>query len=98
MQPQQYPIAIRAALINFEHFLKGKSVALVGRSGYILDHKNGEFIDSHDVVIRVNNPDPYTIPADKTDVRDEEDRRIDELNERQGFRAARILRNDRQTN
>ena len=85
MQPQNYHIEIRATLINFTNYLKNKSIALVGRSGYILKYKNGEFIDSHDIVIRVNNPDPYTIPPNKTNVHTEEELRIDELNERKVF-------------
>ena len=39
---------------KFNDFLKGKSVVLVGPSPYLEGKKRGKFIDSHDVVIRMN--------------------------------------------
>lgn len=43
---------------EFADYLEGKSVAIVGRSG-IHDLEQGEFIDSHDVVVRVHWAVPY---------------------------------------
>lgn len=43
----------------FSEYLSGKSVALVGRS-CLDDIEQGEFIDSHDVVVRVHKAVPYT--------------------------------------
>lgn len=43
---------------EFTAYLKDKSVAIVGRSG-IHDMEQGEFIDSHDVVVRLHNVVPY---------------------------------------
>ena len=34
--------------------LKGKTCAVVSNSGDLMNHEYGEFIDSHDVVIRCN--------------------------------------------
>jgi len=39
--------------VLLEHY-KGKSCAVVGSSGAILDHEYGEIIDQHDVVMRCN--------------------------------------------
>ena len=43
--------------------IDNKTVAFVGRSQYLLDdpeyENQGEYIDSHDIVIRVNSPNPY---------------------------------------
>ena len=42
--------------------LNGKSVALVGRAGYLLiDNEYGAEIDSHDIVARINIPTPYPV-------------------------------------
>src|SRR4051794_24257549 len=35
--------------------LNAKSVAVVGNAGYLGDLAQGDFIDSHDMVIRMNN-------------------------------------------
>ena len=43
--------------------IKGKTVAIVGRSEYLNSMKQGEFIDSHDVVIRAHSNLPY--PSEK---------------------------------
>ena len=43
--------------------LTDKSVVVVGRAPYLLKQLNGKFIDSHDVVVRVNNPLPYMSSA-----------------------------------
>ena len=44
--------------VSFRDYLQGKSVAVVGCSG--LDNvEQGEYIDSHDVVVRVHRPVPY---------------------------------------
>ena len=38
--------------------LKGKTCAVVSNSGDLISHEYGEFIDSHDVVIRCNSAIP----------------------------------------
>ena len=43
---------------EFAAYLENKSVAIVGRSG-IHELVQGEFIDSHDVVVRVHYMVPY---------------------------------------
>ena len=52
---------------KFADYLRGKSVAIVGRSG-IHDIEQGEFIDSHDIVVRIHQIVPYS-PSD-AEVRD----------------------------
>ena len=47
---------------TFAYYLEGKSVAIVGRAG-IHEMEQGEFIDSHDVVVRVHWVVPYN-PSD----------------------------------
>ena len=39
--------------------LFNKRVIIIGRAAYLLHQENGEFIDSHDVVVRVNRPYPH---------------------------------------
>jgi hypothetical protein len=48
-------------------FFKGKSVAIVGGSPNALDNKVG-FIDSHDIVVRVNNYKLFPQTGHRTDV------------------------------
>ena len=43
------------SLINFKRFIKGKRIVLVANSTDLLKHKNGKFIDDHDIVIRFNS-------------------------------------------
>lgn len=43
--------------------VKNKSVAIIGRSEYLNDMAQGDFIDSHDVVIRAHSNLPY--PSEK---------------------------------
>lgn len=43
--------------------LKGKNVAIVGNAPRILEREDGDFIDSHDVVIRFNRGYPRTKPS-----------------------------------
>lgn len=43
--------------VAFEDYVTGKSIAIVGRSG-LDDLEQGEFIDSHDVVVRCHWPHP----------------------------------------
>ena len=71
MPNQGYQIAIQAAYMKYAQYLKGKSVAFVGRSGYILQRKGGVFIDSHDIVVRINDPSPYTIPPNMSSINDQ---------------------------
>ena len=48
---------------RFGEYLKGKSVAIVGRAG-IWNIEQGEFIDSHDVVVRTHCTVPYHLDFD----------------------------------
>ena len=45
-------------MIDYASVLRGKSVCVVGRADYLYDKIYGDFIDSHDVVVRVNLPRP----------------------------------------
>ena len=45
-------------MIDYASVLRGKSVCVVGRAHYLYDKDYGDFIDSHDVVVRVNLPRP----------------------------------------
>lgn len=56
----------------FAEYLDGKSVAIVGRNG-IHDMKQGEFIDSHDVVVRMSHVIPYCPDYSMKKVRNERD-------------------------
>ena len=49
---------------EFAEYLEGKTVAIVGRSG-LHDLEQGEFIDSHDVVVRVHKMVPFN-PSNET--------------------------------
>ncbi len=40
---------------SYNGYLKDKTVAIVGASSHLIGKKEGEFIDSHDVVVRTNN-------------------------------------------
>ena len=44
--------------VKYRAFIKDKRVAIVGRGG-IFDLKQGQFIDAHDVVVRVHAAVPY---------------------------------------
>lgn len=48
---------------QFAEYLEGKTVAIVGRS-CLDDIKQGEFIDSHDIVVRLHWVVPYTSDDD----------------------------------
>ena len=50
-----------------ENRISDKSVAIVGRSEYLNDLEQGEFIDSHDEVIRAHSNLPYPSPKFKLD-------------------------------
>lgn len=59
---QQYRNEVRISK-KFNDYLKNKSVVIVGPSPYLVGKKRGKFIDSHDVVIRMNKgwkPSPDT--------------------------------------
>lgn len=56
---------------SFFKYIKGKRVIIVGPAGYLQGQKKGQWIDSHDVVIRMNLAVPVEYPEDygsKTDV------------------------------
>ena len=40
---------------KFNHYLKDKSVVIVGPAGYMENSKKGDFIESFDIVVRLNN-------------------------------------------
>jgi hypothetical protein len=42
-------------LVSFKNFIKDKKIALVANSSDLLNYKNGEDIDNHDIVIRFNS-------------------------------------------
>ena len=44
--------------MEYENFLRHKRVALVGPSKSALQEKNGSYIDSHDIVVRIKNAIP----------------------------------------
>lgn len=59
---------------KFNDYVKGKSIIIVGPSPYLKGKQKGEFIDSHDIVIRMNKG--WNIPPDmqkdygtRTDIR-----------------------------
>lgn len=41
--------------MEYSEYLKDKSVAIVGSSSHLIGQKQGNFIDSHDVVVRISN-------------------------------------------
>lgn len=43
----------------FQEYVRGKSLAVVGRAEYLKTIEQGELIDSFDIVVRVHNPVPY---------------------------------------
>ena len=47
----------------YKDLLENKTVVVVGRAPYLLDNpymeNQAQFIDSHDIVVRINNPMPY---------------------------------------
>lgn len=47
---------------EFYNFILGKSVVLVGPAGYLMEKDMCEFIEKHDVVIRVNHAIPVKYP------------------------------------
>ena len=47
---------------RFAEFIRGNSVAIVGRAEYLNELEQGEYIDSHDVVIRAHSNLPYPSP------------------------------------
>lgn len=49
---------IRSADVKYKTYVKGKSVIFVGPATTLIGKKTGEFIDSHDIVIRTNGMFP----------------------------------------
>ena len=47
---------------QFKNLFDNKSVCIVGRADYLKERDYGDFIDSHDVVVRVNSPNPHVDP------------------------------------
>jgi len=59
---------------KFNNYLKGKSVVVVGPAPYVLNQDRVDFINSHDVVVRINKSWPVTEEQSKhigsrTDIR-----------------------------
>jgi hypothetical protein len=48
----------KAMMSSFESYVKGKKVAVVGPAGYMQNLIQGNFIDSHDIVVRLNSAVP----------------------------------------
>lgn len=47
-------VDLHQRLQEFRDYLRGKSVAIIGRAAYLANYKLGKFIDSYDVVIRIH--------------------------------------------
>ena len=56
---------------SLKQLIEGKSVAIVGRAAYLAEKQQGEFIDSHDVVVRVHCNIPHPHQAEKVTVPDD---------------------------
>lgn len=41
--------------LNYPNYLKDKNVVVIGSSSHLVDKKQGSFIESHDVVVRIGN-------------------------------------------
>ena len=54
----EYRFDMESILDTYVH---GKRVALIGRAQELRSLQQGEFIDSHDVVVRINNPVPFEL-------------------------------------
>ena len=70
---QQYRDEVKISK-KFNDYLKGKKVVIVGPSPYLVGKERGEFINSFDVVIRMNKgwkitPDRIKDYGSKTDIR-----------------------------
>ena len=58
--------------MSLAKLVEGKSVAITGRAEYLNQMTQGEFIDSHEVVIRVQSNLPY--PSPKYDIKFDNDK------------------------
>lgn len=59
------------AIVILENMVKGKKVIIVGPSPHLMGKNLGEYIDSHDIVCRVNNLPSIDLKSDygsKTDI------------------------------
>lgn len=63
-------------LKEYADYLYNKSVCLVGRAGYLCKRRDGALIDSHDIVVRINDPIPYVIEEGFTEVPREYRRKV----------------------
>ena len=57
---------------DFHNFCEGKSIVVLGNSSKLLELENGEFYDSHDIVLRMNwvrpSEDTHKYLGKKTDI------------------------------
>lgn len=72
---------------KFEEFVKGKRIALVGPAATLRGQRMGDFIDGHDIVVRLNHawPLPQALAADIG-------RRIDVIYHNMNFRDQKLKR------
>jgi len=57
--------------IEFKNYIQNKKVIIVGPAGYLKDQNRGEYINSFDIVVRINHAIPIKYPNDygnRTDV------------------------------
>jgi len=64
---------VKDILEQIKDYCKGKNIIIVGNSSLILKTKHGKFIDSHDIVVRMNgacpiNPLYYKSIGKRTDI------------------------------
>ena len=56
---------------DYINFVKDKNVIIVGSAGYLMNQNKGEWINSFDIVVRINNSIPIEFPNDygkRTDI------------------------------
>jgi hypothetical protein len=49
---------------SYEEYMRGKKIIVVGPAGYLRGQNKGGYIDSFDVVVRINHALPVTFPED----------------------------------
>lgn len=74
---------------DFKEFVSGKNVVIVGPAATLKDQRMGSFIDSHDVVVRLNHSWP--LPEE---YRDDIGTRVDVIYHNMNFREQRMTRKE----